>query len=178
MWFFTAIIAKIASAGAVAQAATGAGIVLVGFTGAGAAGALPDPVQHTFTTVVATITPVTAPEGTGGTTTTTTAPVTTTTAPVTTTAPATPTTGSTTSTTGSADRTGTTDGTAVSDPTTTSAPKNSGRKVSEDAKDGGVDGRQVSRRAHERNDARKKKGSDTTIAPVTRAPETDDDSGS
>src|SRR3954465_2192268 len=62
MWFFTAIIAKIASAGAVAQAATGAGIVLVGFPGAGAAGVLPDPVQHTFATVVSNVTPLTAPD--------------------------------------------------------------------------------------------------------------------
>jgi hypothetical protein len=58
MWFFSAIFAKIASAGAIAQAATGAGIVLVGFTGVGAAGALPTPVQHGFTSVVAAISPV------------------------------------------------------------------------------------------------------------------------
>lgn len=58
MWFFSAIFAKIASAGAIAQAATGAGIVLVGFTGVGAAGALPTPIQHGFTSVVAAITPV------------------------------------------------------------------------------------------------------------------------
>lgn len=56
MWFFTAIIAKIASAGAVAQAATGAGIVLVGFTTAGAAGVLPGPVQQSFTSVVSHVT--------------------------------------------------------------------------------------------------------------------------
>jgi hypothetical protein len=58
MWFISAIFAKIASAGAIAQAATGAGIVLVGFTGVGAAGALPTPIQHGFTTVVAAISPV------------------------------------------------------------------------------------------------------------------------
>ena len=52
MWFFSAIIAKIASAGAVAQAATGAGLVLVGFTTAGATGVLPTPVQNTFDSVV------------------------------------------------------------------------------------------------------------------------------
>ena len=50
--FFPALIAKFLSAGAVAQAATGAGVVLVAFTGAGAAGVLPDPVQDTFTSVV------------------------------------------------------------------------------------------------------------------------------
>jgi hypothetical protein len=64
MWFFTAIFAKIASAGAIAQAATGAGIVLVGFTGVGAAGALPTPVQHGFATVVAAVTPLSPPDGT------------------------------------------------------------------------------------------------------------------
>ena len=50
--FFPALIAKLLSAGAVAQAATGAGIVLVAFTGAGAAGVLPGPVQDTFTSIV------------------------------------------------------------------------------------------------------------------------------
>lgn len=62
MWFFSAILAKIAGASAVAQAATGAGIVLVGFTGAGAAGVLPASVQHTFATVVSNVTPLTAPD--------------------------------------------------------------------------------------------------------------------
>jgi hypothetical protein len=158
MWFFTTILAKIASAGAVAQAAAGAGIVLVGFTGAGAAGALPDPVQHTFATVVATVTPLTAPDRSGSTGTATTEPVTTT-------PPATP-------TTESADPAGT----AVSDPATapTSAPKNFGQKVSEYAKNGGVDGHQVSSWAHAR-----KSGSEATGAPETAAPTTegsDDDS--
>jgi hypothetical protein len=49
-----ALIAKLLSAGAVAQAATGAGVALVAFTGAGAAGVLPDPVQETFSSVVGT----------------------------------------------------------------------------------------------------------------------------
>jgi uncharacterized membrane protein YgcG len=53
--FFPALLAKILSAGAVAQAATGAGIVLVAFTGAGAAGALPDSLQHGFATVAETV---------------------------------------------------------------------------------------------------------------------------
>jgi hypothetical protein len=53
--FFPALLAKILSAGAVAQAATGAGIVLVAFTGAGAAGALPDSLQHGFATVASTV---------------------------------------------------------------------------------------------------------------------------
>ena len=58
---FPVLIAKFLSAGAVAQAATGAGVVVVAFTGIGAAGALPAPVQDTFATVVETVTPLEAP---------------------------------------------------------------------------------------------------------------------
>ena len=50
--FLPALLAKFLAAGAVAQAATGAGIVVVAFTGAGAAGALGDDVQHTITSAV------------------------------------------------------------------------------------------------------------------------------
>jgi uncharacterized membrane protein YgcG len=50
--FFPALLAKFLSAGAVAQAASGAGICLVAFTGAGVVGVLPGPVQDTFTSVV------------------------------------------------------------------------------------------------------------------------------
>ena len=53
--FFPALLAKIASASAIAQAATGAGIVVVAFTGAGVAGALPDSLQHGFATVASTV---------------------------------------------------------------------------------------------------------------------------
>jgi uncharacterized membrane protein YgcG len=53
--FFPALIAKIASAGAVAQAAAGAGVVLVAFAGAGTVGALPDSLQHGFATVAQTV---------------------------------------------------------------------------------------------------------------------------
>jgi hypothetical protein len=49
---FPALLAKFLSAGAVAQAASGAGICLVAVTGAGAAGVLPGPVQETFTSIV------------------------------------------------------------------------------------------------------------------------------
>jgi hypothetical protein len=49
---FPLLLAKILSAGAVAQAATGAGIVLVVATGAGATGVLGDDVQETVTSVV------------------------------------------------------------------------------------------------------------------------------
>jgi hypothetical protein len=58
---FPALLAKFLSAGAFAQAATGAGVVLVTVTGAGAAGVLPAPVQDSFATVVATVTPLEAP---------------------------------------------------------------------------------------------------------------------
>jgi hypothetical protein len=51
------LIAKFLSAGALAQAATGATVAVVAFTGVGAVGALPDPVQDTFATVVAEVTP-------------------------------------------------------------------------------------------------------------------------
>ena len=56
-----ALIAKFLSAGAIAQAATGAAVVVVAVTGVGAAGALPGPVQDTFATVVAEITPLEPP---------------------------------------------------------------------------------------------------------------------
>jgi hypothetical protein len=58
---FTALIAKFLSAGAVAQAATGATVAVVAFTGVGVVGALPDRVQDTFATVVAEITPLEPP---------------------------------------------------------------------------------------------------------------------
>jgi hypothetical protein len=57
----SALIAKFLSAGAVAQAATGATVAVVAFTGVGAVGALPDPVQDTFATVVSEITPLEPP---------------------------------------------------------------------------------------------------------------------
>jgi hypothetical protein len=50
--FFPALLAKFLSAGAVAQAASGAGIALVAFTGAGVVGVLPGPVQDSFSSVV------------------------------------------------------------------------------------------------------------------------------
>jgi hypothetical protein len=56
--FFPALLAKILSAGAVAQAATGATVVVVAFAGAGAAGVLPGPVQDTFTSIVSDEVPV------------------------------------------------------------------------------------------------------------------------
>ena len=50
--FFPALLAKFLSAGAVAQAASGAGIALVAFTGAGATGVLGDDVQTTIASAV------------------------------------------------------------------------------------------------------------------------------
>ena len=50
--FLSAFIAKIASAGAVAQAAAGAGIVVAAVAGAGVAGVLPEPVTETVSTVL------------------------------------------------------------------------------------------------------------------------------
>jgi hypothetical protein len=58
---FPVLLAKFRSAGAVAQAATGAGLVLVVATGAGATGALGENVQDTLTSVVG----VTSEEATG-----------------------------------------------------------------------------------------------------------------
>jgi hypothetical protein len=63
--FFPALLAKFLSAGAMAQAATGATVAVVAFTGVGAIGALPDPVQDTFATVVAAVTPLEAPTSEG-----------------------------------------------------------------------------------------------------------------
>jgi len=60
---FPVLLAKFLSAGAIAQAATGAGIAVVVVAGAGAAGVLPDPVQSTVSTVVETVTPFELPTG-------------------------------------------------------------------------------------------------------------------
>ncbi|MCW2700552.1 MAG: hypothetical protein JWQ45_2087 [Blastococcus sp.] len=61
--FFPALFAKLLSAGAAAQACAGAGVALVAFTGAGAAGVLPGPVQNTVSSVVETVTPFRMPSG-------------------------------------------------------------------------------------------------------------------
>ena len=163
MWFFTAIIAKIASAGAVAQAATGAAIVLVGFTGAGAAGALPDPVQHTFATVVDHVTPLTAPDpGQSDGTTTTTA---------TTSSDATETSSSTAATSTSSDAS------ESADPSESEHPDNFGKRVSSAAHEsGGVDGHDVSSWAHERNQERHDHGGTASAsASATPTPTTSRD---
>ncbi len=58
---FPALLAKILAGGALAQAATGATVVVVAVTGAGAAGVLPGPVQDRFAAVVEVVTPFEAP---------------------------------------------------------------------------------------------------------------------
>jgi hypothetical protein len=60
---FPVLLAKFLSAGAIAQAATGAGVAVVLVTGAGAAGVLPDPLQNTVSDVVQTVTPFELPTG-------------------------------------------------------------------------------------------------------------------
>jgi hypothetical protein len=60
---FPVLIAKFLSAGAIAQAATGAGVAVVVVTGVGAVGALPDPLQNTVSSVVETVTPFELPTG-------------------------------------------------------------------------------------------------------------------
>jgi uncharacterized membrane protein YgcG len=61
--FFPALLAKFLAAGAIAQAATGAGITVVVVTAAGATGVLGDGVQHTISSVVSAETPA-VPSGT------------------------------------------------------------------------------------------------------------------
>jgi hypothetical protein len=60
---FPVLVAKFLSAGAIAQAATGAGVAVVVVTGVGAVGALPDPLQNTVSSVVETVTPFELPTG-------------------------------------------------------------------------------------------------------------------
>jgi hypothetical protein len=60
---FPVLVAKFLSAGAIAQAATGAGVAVVVVTGVGAVGALPDPLQNTVSSVVQTVTPFELPTG-------------------------------------------------------------------------------------------------------------------
>jgi hypothetical protein len=60
---FPVLLAKFLSAGAIAQAATGAGVAVVVVAGAGAVGVLPDPLQNTVSSVVETVTPFELPTG-------------------------------------------------------------------------------------------------------------------
>jgi hypothetical protein len=60
--FFPALFAKLLAAGAVAQAATGAGVAVVVVTAAGATGVLGDGVQHSISSVVSTSSDEVAPQ--------------------------------------------------------------------------------------------------------------------
>jgi|1186.fasta_scaffold23859_2 hypothetical protein len=60
--FLPALFAKLASAGLVAKAATATGIVVVGLSTAGFTGSLPDGAQHTFATVVDSVTSLNVPD--------------------------------------------------------------------------------------------------------------------
>jgi hypothetical protein len=150
---FPALLAKLLSAGAVAQAATGAGVAVVIVTSAGVAGVLPDPVQETFSTIVGTETDETG--------TVDPAPVDEGTEPP-------------------ADTTNTETDTAelpeVADATPPTLeewqegpPADSdqafGAWVSEGARLGYVDGATVSRWAHERNERRRNGGAEETTSP-------------
>jgi hypothetical protein len=173
--FLPALLAKLASAGLVAKAATGAGLVAVGLTTVGFTGHLPDSAQHTFATVVDSVTPLTAPD------------------------PQTATDGTTSGGTDSSgtdssgtDSSGTepsgteTSGTETPDTdtpgTTPSTPTPFGQQVSQlahDDSDGkpGVDGQAVSSLAHDRNQQRKGGAAAVSPSPVKAAePESDDDS--
>lgn len=156
--FLPALLAKLASAGLVAKAATGAGLVVVGLTTAGFTGHLPAPAQHTFATVVDSVTPLTAPDRDEPADDSATDPTTATT---------------TDDTAGTTD-TGT-DG-AGDDSGAPAHPSNFGGMVSSDAKDGGVDGQKVSQEAHDKN--RDRKGGTAVTSPSPAAPaEAGDDSG-
>jgi hypothetical protein len=107
--------ARLTSAGAVAQAATGLGIVLASVTGAGAAGVLPDPVQNPVSSVLEAVTPLELPDSADDRSTMNEAPAPQEEAPQ--------------------------DGES---PAETPAQADFGRQVSEEAQGGGVDGQDVS----------------------------------
>ena len=168
--FLPALLAKLASAGLVAKAATGAGLVVVGLTTVGFTGHLPDSAQHTFATVVDSVTPLTAPDpqtATDGTT-------------------SGGTDGSGTESSGTEPSGTEPSGTETPDTdtsgTTPSTPTPFGQQVSQlahDDSDGkpGVDGQAVSSLAHDRNQERKGGAAAVSPSPTKAAePERDDDS--
>jgi hypothetical protein len=169
--FASALFTKIASAGLAAKAATVAGIAVVGVSTAGFTGDLPTPAQHTFATLVDHATPFTAPDSTSTSGTSTGEQAT----PLTTTPTATPTDG--------AERAPAESGRATQTP---AHPSNFGKTVSDAAHStGGVDGRQVSEWAQEKNNQRKGTAgtpsaspSDPTSAPEATQASTEDRSGS
>ena len=150
--FFPALLAKFLSAGAMAQAASGAGIVLVAFTGAGVAGVLPGPVQDTFSSVVSTETAAdetTVPEDADGTVTEDVTEDATEDAAV------------------STDVAEPTEGGFELDP-----EQSFGEQIHGRVDHGRIDGRKVSDWAHDRNEQRK---AGTPAATTTPAPETGTD---
>ena len=156
--FFPALIAKLLSAGAIAQAATGAGVAVVVVASAGAAGVLPGPVQETFSSIVGTDSAETSDPATVGTTPTT--------------EPADPTDiGSTP--TDAADQTETP---ATESPEVTGPDPSQpfGEWLNGRVEHGEVDGKRVSEWAHERNEQRRDGGADD----ADQTPEAGDDTGS
>ena len=121
-----AAVAKFASLGAVAQAATGVGIVLASVTGAGAAGVLPDPIQGQVSGVLEAVTPFELRDPADDTSSTREEPAGTEIA----------------SETGRAPRDGESPG---------GSPAEFGRRVSDEARAGEVDGRAVSDQARDRH---------------------------
>ncbi|HEY4605766.1 MAG TPA: hypothetical protein VIH08_15665, partial [Blastococcus sp.] len=168
--FIPALVAKLLSAGAVAQAATGAGIVVVAFTGAGAAGILPGPVQESFSSVVSAETAgvTTTPEVTA---TATTTPAATTTPGATTMPAASTTPGATTTPAAEETATGLTFEQWKQGP---AAGQSFGEWVSAGARLGYADGRVISDWAHKRNEDRR---AARTSAPATTAPATVEPTG-
>jgi hypothetical protein len=151
----SALLAKIASAGVLAKAATVTGVVVVGLSTAGFTGALPASAQHTFATVVDHVTPLSAPDPGTGTAAPAGAPTRTTSTPSTP-SPTTP-----SSATPS----------AVPVQQIPSHPDNFGGTVSSLAHQGGTAGGAASSLAHQRNDTRRSgsEGTGSTSAPSESA---------
>jgi hypothetical protein len=153
--FFPALLAKLLSAGAMAQAASGAGICLVAFTGAGVAGVLPGSVQETFSSVVGT---QTAAE---------------------TTVPADPT-GTPIVGDGTGDVAAGTETTHPSDAAgfELDPSQSFGQQINGQVEHGEIDGSKVSDLAHDRNEQRKAGTATPTTAPEAESAEDAHDDGS
>jgi hypothetical protein len=137
----TAAVARLTPAGAVAQAALGLGVVLAGVTGAGAAGVLPGPVQDEVSAVLEAVTPFEPPNSADDRSTGNAEPAT----------PA-----------GVGSETG--EALDGEPPAETPAQAEFGRRVSEDAKVGGVAGQDIS------DQARGTHGPDVPAAPASQRP--------
>ena len=120
----TAAAARVTPAGALAQAALGVGVVLAGVTGAAAAGVLPDPVQDEVSAVIEAVTPFELPNSADDTSSADEEPATQ--------VRVVPETG---------------EGQDGESPAATPAQAEFGRRVSEDAQTGGVDGQDLSDQA-------------------------------